>query len=113
MDVDETWDGQLVETSSFDSQFEEEKPLKKLWNRLFGLFICVCVGIYAGLMCRTMQESWIYAALFCGESLVCACVAGIIKTYSFKKSITAFAIYYLISAIVTPITTWLSFAFSY
>lgn len=112
MEVDDTWDSQLVETSSFDSQFENESPFKKYWNRAFGLFISVTVGIYAGLMCRTMQEAWIYAALFCGESLICACIAGIIKTYSFKRSITAFAVYYIISAIATPITTWLSYQFS-
>ena len=111
MDVDDKWEVDPVETvpySDLETE-EEEKPLQKLWNRMFGLFIAVTVGIYAGLMCRTMQESWIYAALFCCESLICACVAGIVKTYSFKRSITSFAIYYVISAVATPISTWLGF----
>ena len=113
MDVDEKWEGETVETVPYGDLAEEEddNPCKKIWNRFFGLFISVTVGIYAGLMCRTMQESWIYAALFLGEALICACVAGIIKTYSFKRSITNFAIYYVISAIATPISTWLAFQF--
>ena len=113
MDVDEKWEGETVETVPYGDMApdEEDHPCKKIWNRMFGLFIAITVGIYAGLMCRTMQESWIYAALFCGEALVCACVAGIIKTYSFKRSITSFAIYYVLSAITTPISTWLGFQF--
>ena len=113
IDIDEKWEGETVETVSFGGMTEDEEdhPFKKVWNRLFGLFIAITVGIYAGLMCRTMQEAWIYSALFCGEALVCACVAGIVKTYSFKRSITSFAIYYALSAITTPISTWLGFQF--
>lgn len=119
----ESWDddtqGQVgmdvTETTAFlpkgDQQQDEYQPskAKKIWNRFFGIFVSVTIGVYAGLICRTMQEAWIYAALFCGEALVCACIAGIIKTYSFRKSITAFAVYFLISAVFTPIATWAEF----
>ena len=115
MDADERWEGEPVETATFggDGQQEDEpSTAKKIWNRFFGVFVSITIGVYAGLMCRTMQEAWIYSALFCGEALVCACVAGIIKTYSFKRSITTFAIYFVISAISTPVSCWLGFQFA-
>lgn len=115
MDIDEEWDGEPVESMPFGGELpdeeEEKSPLLRIWNRFFGLFIAVTVGIYAGLMCRTMQEAWIYSALFLGEALICACVAGIIRSYSLKRSITSLAIYYVISAVASPISCWLGFQF--
>jgi uncharacterized membrane protein len=78
----------------------------KLWHRFFGLFISVTVGVYAGLVSRTMQESWIYSAIFCSEALLCAFLAVFLKTYTFKKAITGFSCYFLLSALLAPSTSW-------
>jgi hypothetical protein len=64
------------------------------------------VGIYAGLVSRTMQEAWIYATIFCSEALVCGCLAAVLKTYTFKKAITGFSCYFLISAFIAPASCW-------
>jgi hypothetical protein len=84
-------------------QAEELQPstVMKLWDRFFGFFISVTVGIYAGLVLRTFQEVWIYATIFCSESLVCGCLAAVLKTYTFKKAITGFLCDFLISALIT------------
>jgi hypothetical protein len=115
MDGDESWEGDQYERTPFldlaastTTQPPEipVSPAKKIWNRVFGIFVSITIGCYAGLICPTMQEAWLYTALFIGEALVCACVSGIIKTPSFKRSITGFVIYFLISALFTPIACW-------
>jgi hypothetical protein len=115
MDGDEHWEGDELERTPFldPAQSAAAQPpevpvstAKRVWNRLFGLFVSVTIGCYAGFVCPTMQDAWIYTALFIGEALVCACVAGIIKTATFKRSITGFVIYFIISAVVTPIACW-------
>jgi hypothetical protein len=68
--------------------------------------VSITIGAYAGLISMTMQESWIYSASFIGEALVCACVAGIIRTPSFKKSIFGIALYFVIAAVSTPIACY-------
>lgn len=112
---DEKWEGEATEATPFlDSlnpiQLESEPSTsKKIGNRFFGVFVSIIIGIYAGFISRTMQEAWVYAALFCGEALICSCLSGIIKSYSFKKTITSFALYFLVSAISTPIFCFLSY----
>ena len=74
-------------------------------KKLFGLFISLAVGCYAGIICRTMQETWIYSALFCGEALICAFLGGVVRPYTLSASVTSLASYFLISAVTTPIAT--------
>lgn len=115
MENDQAWEGEALETTPFapkGEQVSEESTFSRIWNRFFGLFVSTVIGVYAGLISRTMQEAWIYAALYCGEALVCACVAGIIKSYSFKKTVTNFALYFVISAVATPISCWLGIHFA-
>jgi hypothetical protein len=81
-------------------------PLLKLWNRFLGLFIAVSVGIYAGVVSRTAQEAWLYATIFCSEALICAAIAVFLKTYTFKKALTGFSAYFLISAFLAPSARW-------
>jgi hypothetical protein len=110
------WDGDNMESTPFlDSatSSDDSKPsvAKKLWNRFFGAFVSVTIGIYAGLLCRTMQESWKFAAIFSGESFICAALAVLIKAHALRKSITSFAIYFLASAVCSPIACWFRFKF--
>lgn len=114
---EERWEGEAAETTPFldssPSPQTEIEPLtaKKIGNRFFGVFVSITVGVYSGLISRTMQEAWIYASLFCGEALICACISGIVKTYSFKKSLTSFALYFIVSAISAPISCYLGYRF--
>lgn len=114
---DEKWEGEATENTPFLDSLSpvqiENEPLtaKKIGNRFFGIFVSITVGVYSGLVSRTMQEAWIYASLFCGEALICACISGIVKSYSFKKSITSFALYFLTSSISTPISCYLGYRF--
>lgn len=114
---EERWNRESNENTPFlDSSHTpqtEVEPLtaKKIGNRFLGVFIAITVGVYSGLISRTMQEAWIYASLFCGEALICACIAGIVKQYNFKKSLTHFALYFIISAISAPISCYLGFRF--
>ncbi|KAK8886456.1 hypothetical protein M9Y10_041919 [Tritrichomonas musculus] len=113
----EKWEPESNETTPFldsvNPSQPENEPLtaKKIGNKFFGVFVSITVGVYSGLISRTMQEAWIYASLFCGEALICACVAGIVVPFSYKKSITSFALYFLISAICTPISSYLGYRF--
>jgi hypothetical protein len=107
-----------LETTPFlesEQNAEESKPsvARKFLNRFFGAFVSVTIGVYAGLISRTMQEAWIYAALFSAECLVCACIAAVIKTHSFRKSIASFAVYFLVSALFAPVSCWFWFRFGW
>jgi hypothetical protein len=93
-----------------DSKTPEEpqsSAIVKLWHRFFGLFVAIAVGLYAGIVSRTMQESWIYATIFCSEALICAAAAVFLKTYTLKKAITGFSAYFLISAFLAPCSFWM------
>ena len=118
--MNDEWEGENLETLPFlhdnetsveDSKYEIS-PAKKIFNICFNVFLSISIGAYAGLSCRSMQEAWIYAAMFIGEAMVCACIAGIIKTYSFRKSLSSFTVFFVISAIVSPASCWLSFQFN-
>lgn len=112
---DENWEGEATESTPFLDSLNpvqiENEPLtaKKIGNRFFGILVSIAVGLYSGFISRTMQEAWIYALLFCGEALICACLSTIVKTYSFKKAITSFALYFLISSISTPVSCYLCY----
>lgn len=114
---DEIWEGEPTETTPFLESVSppqtENEPLtaKKIGNKFFGIFVSITVGVYSGLISRTMQEAWIYSFLFFGEAIICACIAGIVKTYSFKKSLNSFALYFLISATFSPISCYLAYRF--
>lgn len=116
MDND-VWEGESTENTPFLDSSPTKQPeielstTKKIGNRLFGVFVAITVGVYSGLISRTMQESWIYATLFCGEALICACIAGIVNSFSFKKSLTSFALYFIISAVAAPISCYLGHTF--
>jgi hypothetical protein len=118
MDSHERWEGDPVETTPFlaDQPSGSDNPppssFRKIWNRAFSVFVAITLGVYAGLVCDTVQEAWIYSALFFGEALVCACIAGVIQTPSFRKSITAFAVYFIISAVSTPIACWIGLQYA-
>jgi hypothetical protein len=114
MEGESLWEGAELETIPFldmaqGNSTEEQQPTlaKKIWNRVFGVFVSITIGVYIGFSCVTMQDAWIHAASFCGEALICACVAGIVKTPSFKRSIFGIALYFTISAVSTPIACWL------
>ena len=94
-----------------ESDDDSDRPwLRVHWQKtLFGLFVSIAVGFYAGFICRSLQESWIYSALFCGEALICACLAGIIQTYSLRKSVTSLSVYFVASAATAPFATWLRY----
>lgn len=114
MDIAEKWEGESNENKPFidtNSNSQEESFLKKIGQRFFGIFIAFSIGIYAGIICRTIHEAWIYAALFCGEALLCILISGAIKTYSIKKIISTFSLYFTISALTTPVTCWINFKF--
>lgn len=112
MDIAEKWEGESNENQPFlDTGSSDESIFKKIWQRFFGIFVSFAIGVYAGVICRTLHEAWIYAALFCGEALLCIIVSGIIKTYSIKKIISTFSIYFTISALTTPVTCWIYFKF--
>jgi hypothetical protein len=114
-ETDGPWTADELETTPFIDPAErvkDEPPpsmAKKIWNRVFGIFVAATIGAYAGLVSATLQESWIYAASFIGEALVCACVAGIIRNTYFKRSVAGIALYFVISAIVTPIACYIGF----
>jgi hypothetical protein len=82
---------------------------KGIW-RWLGVFISIVVGAYAGRISQTMQEGWLYAASFCGEGLVCACVSWIVGGPTFKRSIFTIGTWFTISGAVTPIACWISLA---
>jgi hypothetical protein len=71
----------------------------------------VKVGVHAGLVLLTMQESWIHSAVFCLGALLCAFLAVFLKTYTFKKMATRFSLYFLLSALLAPSTLWLKVHF--
>ena len=122
MEVEDRWDNEYDESDEDEKQpfLESTTPVKdgepftakRIWKKFFEIFVSIALGVYAGFICRTMQEAWLYAALFSGEALVCACVSGLVKSYSFKKSISAFSLYFVISAITTPIASWLQLMFT-
>jgi hypothetical protein len=70
--------------------------------------VAVAVGIYAGIISRTMHEAWIYSTIFCSEALICAAVAVFLKTYTLKKSIAGFSLYFLTSAALAPLAWWVA-----
>jgi galactitol-specific phosphotransferase system IIC component len=74
-----------------------------IWNRV-GFLISVVVGVYAGMNCQTMRESWLYGASFCGEALICAGISRLVRAPTFKRSIFTIGVWFMVSGIVTPIT---------
>lgn len=85
--------------------------LKNGWTGALGVFISVSVGIYAGLMCRSMQDSWIYASLFSFEALISAGITMFVKSYGIRRATKLFVMYFMLTAISTPIAAWFSFRF--
>jgi hypothetical protein len=81
----------------------------KLLSQFFGILVAVSVGVYAGICCRSAEESWMYSTLFCVEGLATSCFALILKTHAHRKTVVAFATYFVISAILTPCAYLLGF----
>jgi hypothetical protein len=106
MDRNENVDETLPFLESKNVDEPQQSTIMKLWHRFFGLFVAVAVGIYAGIVSRTLQESWIYSTIFCTEALICAAIAVFLKTYTLKKAITGFSAYFLISAFLAPCASW-------
>jgi energy-converting hydrogenase Eha subunit A len=106
MDLHENADEALPFLDSKAADEPQPSTIMKLWHRFFGLFVAVAVGIYAGIVSRTLQESWIYSTIFCTEALACAAISVFLKTYTLKKAITGFTAYFLISAFLAPCSSW-------
>lgn len=90
----------------------EVGAVKKAHDRFLGLFVAIVIGIYAGLICRALQESFVYAALFVCEALVCVCVGAVIKNVNMRRIVCAFAAFFVSSAAVTPIACFIHMKFS-
>lgn len=95
-----------------DSVSEDKSFLKLLGQQSLNLLISITVGLYAGFSCRSMQEAWIYATIFCAEGLICSISATFIKTYSIRKALTSFCFYFVLSGIISPSCCWLCFKFA-
>lgn len=104
----EKFDGELVQTTEWKrpgTDTEDESP-KKIWNNVFGVIAAISIGVFAGMSCKTIGESFLYSALFLGECFICVCISGIVKTLSFKNSIISFAVYFGICGLITPLASW-------
>ncbi|EAY05658.1 hypothetical protein TVAG_216340 [Trichomonas vaginalis G3] len=107
--LEEKFDGELLQTTEWKkpgTTDEDDEAPKKVWNKVFGIFVAISIGVFAGMSCKTIGESFLYSALFLGECFICVCISGIVKTLSFKSSVISFAIYFGICGIVTPISSW-------
>ena len=99
-------DYNVTSSSSIDGASNKKMP-----NLFLGFLISVVIGIYAGLLSRVMQESWIYSMLFCFEALASGCIAAIIKNITLRRTICSFAFYFISSATITPLTCFLHLKF--
>ena len=104
--LSDKFNGKDIETIEFKPKEETDIQPKKIVNRVFGVIIAISIGIFAGMSCKSTTESLLYSALFLGECFICVCISGIVKTLSFKNSIIAFAVYFGICAIITPLASW-------
>ena len=100
------FDGESIKTTEFKQDDTNDGQPKKIMNKVFGVLVAMSIGIFAGMSCKSINESLLYSALFLGESFICICISGIVKTLSLKNSIISFAIYFGACAIVTPLTSW-------
>jgi hypothetical protein len=75
--------------------------------RTLSVLLAVCIGVYAGLRSATVQESWIYSTVFCAESLICATFSGLISLQPHRRSVQIFALNFLVSAALAPLSHWL------
>jgi hypothetical protein len=116
MDPHDRFEGDPLERTPFLSEpstlSSDTHTTKTLWSKIYGVLVSVVLGIYAGLACETVQESWMYAVMFIGEALICACIAGIIQSPSLRRSVTGFAIYFVVSAVFTPLSCWMGLQYT-
>ena len=104
--LSDKFDGEEVTTIEFKEQEETESQPKKVVNRIFGIIVAISIGVFAGMSCKSIGESLLYSALFIGECFICVCISGIVKAISLKNSIVAFAVYFGICAVITPLASW-------
>jgi hypothetical protein len=104
--LDDKFEGENLKTTEFRQDDSNDVAPKKIVNKVFGILISISIGIFAGMSCKSINESLLYSALFLGECFICICISGIVKTLSLKSSIISFAIYFFICSIVVPLASW-------
>jgi hypothetical protein len=87
-------------------------PPDRIFGQFYGIFVAIAVGVYAGIRSRTMRDAWIFAAVFGFEAVGSVCMAAVLKHHAYRKSLAAFALYFLISAVFAPSTYSLGVRFS-
>ena len=104
--LSDKFDGETVQTMEFQAPDENESQPKKIMNKIFGIIVGISIGVFAGMSCKSINESILYSGLFLGECFICICISGIVKTISLKNSITSFAVYFGVCAVITPLASW-------
>ena len=104
--LDDKFEGENLKTTDFKQDDSNEGAPKKMLNKVFGILVSISIGIFAGMSCKSINESLLYSALFLGECFICICISGIVKTLSLKNSIISFAFYFGVCAIVVPLISW-------
>jgi hypothetical protein len=100
--------GEAYESAPFLSPgaSEEREPAQvfRAIARVLSVLLAVCIGVYAGVRSSTAQESWIYSTVFCAESLLCAAFTGLVPGFPHRRSVNGFALNFLISAALSPLS---------
>jgi hypothetical protein len=77
-----------------------------LLQRLLAPLVAILVGVYAGAICATLREAWLYAAAFCGEGLACALAAAFVRAATLKRSLQAIGAWFAVTGVATPLACW-------
>ena len=86
-----------------------KNEFKIVWNTLFGILVSIIAGSYIGLSSKSLKESWIYCWVFLLLAIGSALTSVLARTYTTRKIVISFVLYFLICGLSSPVSSWLGF----
>jgi hypothetical protein len=73
------------------------------WHRALGFLLAAAIGAGAGALSRTLRESWLYAAVFCVEGLICIGLSVAVKSGALRQALAGFCGYFAASGLIAVV----------